>query len=155
MSKKRLLSAAIGLCLLTLQLVAQPKPERFSPREYARELETYIVQQACLTPSEAEAFFPLFHELRDKQRAINWQILEIKKQKPTPDNTNKDYYNRLNKINDLIIEAAELEGEYYRKMCKAVSAQKVYNAILSEDNFHRRMLKRFSHQEAPKNNSKK
>ena len=47
-------------------------------------------------------------------------------------------------INKLKIESAELEDVYYKKMCKAVPARKVHEAMQAEDRFHRRMLRKFS-----------
>ena len=58
--------------------------------------------------------------------------------------TDKDYYNLIKEINKLKIESAELEDVYYKKMCKAVPARKVHEAMQAEDRFHRRMLRKFS-----------
>ena len=91
-----------------------------------------------------KAFFPIFHELHDKQRGINWQIRELKKRSLPAHSTDKDYYNLIKEINKLKIESAELEDVYYKKMCKAVPARKVHEAMQAEDRFHRRMLRKFS-----------
>ena len=106
-----------------IQFMAQPPKGQFSPQDFVKHLESFIVREACLTPAEATAFFPIFHELHDKQR---------------------DYYNLIKEINKLKIESAELEDVYYKKMCKAVPARKVHEAMQAEDRFHRRMLRKFS-----------
>lgn len=128
----------------TLQVAAQEKHERISPQEFSKQMESFIVQEACLSPTEANAFFPIFHEMHKKQRGINWKISELKKRVLPANATDKDYSNLIKEINSLKIESAELEETYYKKMCKVVSARKVHAAMQAEDNFHRRMLRKFS-----------
>ncbi|MCD8317548.1 MAG: hypothetical protein LUC45_01245 [Paraprevotella sp.] len=144
MTKKILLLVGFVLTLFYTPLAAQPSKEQFSPQNYVRDLESFIVREACLSPAEATAFFPIFHEMHDKQRGIEWQIRNMKKRPLPPQSTDKDYYNLIRDINKLKMESAELEDTYYRKMCKVVSAQKVYAAMRAEDKFHRRMLRQFT-----------
>lgn len=132
------------LCGLITPVHAQNRPDRFSPQKFVKELEGYIIREAGLSRTEAAAFFPIFHELHNKQRSINWQINELKKRNLPGNATDKDYNNIIRKINKLKVESAELEDTYYRKMCKAVPARKVHAAMKAEDSFHRRMLHRFS-----------
>ena len=136
-----------------VSLVAQPQENRFSPQNFMKELESFIVRQACLTPYEAEAFFPIFYELHDQQQAINWKIRELKRNRLPGDATNDDYLNLVDEISKLKIESAELEDTYYKKMCEEVPAKKVLDAMQAEDDFHRRMLKQLSR--PPKENNKK
>ena len=42
--------------------------KRFSPEEYKHRMEFFIAKEACLTQSEAQKFFPLLHEMLEKQR---------------------------------------------------------------------------------------
>ena len=136
----------LSLCLLYIQLPvnAQPPRGRFSPQEYAKQLESFIAQEACLTPSESNIFFPAFHEMRNKQRAINFQIREMKKKNDNAQATEKDYYTLLKTINELKIETIELENSYCKKLCKQMPAKKVYDAIQAEERFNRRMLRKFT-----------
>ena len=127
---------------------AQPPRRHFSPQDFVKELESFIVREACLTPTEATAFFPIFHELHDKQRSINWKIRELKKRSLPANSTDKDYFNLIKEISNLKIESAELEANYYKKMCKAIPAQKVHESMKAEDRFHRRMLHKFSNRPA-------
>lgn len=140
----KLLLLFFAILLFSVQAVAQSHKEKFSPQDFTRDLESFIVREACLSPNEAAVFFPLFHEMHDKQRGINWQINELKKRVLPENSTDKDYHNLINDICKLKIEQAELEESYYKKMCKVVPSQKVLNAMLAEDRFHRRMLKNFN-----------
>lgn len=138
-----ILSVLMWVCCM-FHATAQEKRERISPEEFVKQMESFIVKEACLSPTEAHAFFPVFHEMRKKQQGINWQIRELKKRTPPAGASDKDYYNIIKEINSLKIENAELEETYYKKMCKVVSARKVYAAMKAEDSFHRRMLRKFS-----------
>ena len=44
-----------------IQFMAQPPKGQFSPQDFVKHLESFIVREACLTPAEATAFFPIFH----------------------------------------------------------------------------------------------
>lgn len=145
MNKKTAVLALILLLLTgSLRLAAQPQENRFSPQNFMKELESFIVRQACLTPYEAGVFFPIFYELHDKQQGINWEIRTLKRNRLPAGASNEDYLNLVDEISRLKIESAELESEYYKKMCEEVPAQKVLDAMQAEDDFHRRMLKEFS-----------
>ena len=78
--KKKILPLFVLFWVLGhIQFMAQLPKGQFSPQDFVKHLESFIVREACLTPAEATAFFPIFHELHDKQRGINWQIRELKK----------------------------------------------------------------------------
>lgn len=141
MSRKILLSLSL---FLFLALAQAQELKRFSPEEFRNHLESYIMREACLTPSDAKSFFPLFHELKNKQREIHEKVATLKRKKLSPNADDKEYADILFEINELKIEAAKLDETYYKKMCKVISAQKVHSAILAEDHFHREMLRRFS-----------
>lgn len=147
MNKRIVLLLALT-ALLAFPLRAQQPQKQFSPQDFIKRLESFIVREACLTPTEATAFFPIFHELHDKQRGINWQIRNLKRQALPAGSTDKDYYNLIKEINKLKVESAETEEEYYKKMCKAVPARKVHAAMQAEDKFHRRILRKFSNRPA-------
>ncbi len=144
MNKKIFLMAFLTLLSAIAPLSAQQRNRQFSPQDFVKRLESFIVREACLTPTEATAFFPIFHEMHDKQRGINWKIMELKKRSLPANATDRDYYNIIKEINSLKVESAELEDSYYKKMCKAIPAKKVHAAMKAEDRFHRRMLRKFT-----------
>ena len=69
------------MAMLTSAL-AQPKGERFDPPEFRAHLEGFISKEAGLTASEGKAFFPLFHEMKEKQRKIQDEIFRLKRNSP-------------------------------------------------------------------------
>ena len=117
---------------------------RFDPNQYRKMLEEHITCKAGLTPSEAQAFFPIFHEMKGKQRDMNRKIMEIKMSCRKAEKTDKEYANSIEEIKELNANIAKIEATYYKKLCKAVSAKKVFLAMQAEDFFHRDMLMKFN-----------
>lgn len=126
--------------------LAQPPRGRFNPKEFRAHLEEYVSKEAGLTASEGKAFFPLFHEMKEKQRKIQDEIFRLKRNSPACNANDKEFANAIQKIKNLEVEKAETEEEYYKKMCKAISARKVFLAMQAEDKFHRRMINNFNRQ---------
>lgn len=126
--------------------LAQPPRGRFNPKEFRAHLEEYVSKEAGLTASEAKAFFPLFHEMKEKQFKTQNEIFRLKRNSPACNASDKEFANAIQKIKNLEVEKAETEEMYYKKMCKAISARKVFLVMQAEDKFHRRMLNNFNRQ---------
>jgi len=122
---------------------AQSQKGKFNPEEFKAKLESYVTKEAGFTQAEAEAFYPIYHEMKDKQRRLQRRIYWLKKNQPCENADDKDFAIAIQKINDLNVEIAQLEVNYYKKMCTVVSPRKVYVAMLAEDRFHRQMLEDF------------
>lgn len=132
--------------LLSVSMTAQPSRGKFNPEEFKAKLEQFVTSKAGFTQSEAQAFYPIFHEMKEKQRDLQFQIFQLKRNAPAPGTADKDYETVIMKITTLNSEIAATEATYYKKMCKAVPARKVYLAMSAEDVFHRQMLDRFNRQ---------
>lgn len=118
------------------------KHPHFNVEEFRAKMKAYIAQKAELTPAECEKVFPLFQEMKEKQRELKKKELKLKRSEmPEGD---KDSQERVLKITQLHVSAAKLEETYYRKMCKAIPAKKVYAVMLADDAFHREMLQSFA-----------
>lgn len=142
---KRLFLLFLVLTMCVVTSLAQHHRPRLSPEQFKAKLEQNISQRAGLTSDEAKALFPIFHEMKEKQREMGKQLFRLK-EKCLPDGcTDKECAERLNQIKHLQVQMAQAEETYYRKMCKVVSAKKVYAVMRAEDEFHREMLSRFNH----------
>lgn len=134
---------------------------KFNPEEFKAKLESYVTKEAGFTQAEAQAFFPIYFEMKGKQRALQRQIFQLKKNAPQDGANDSEFAQTIQKIKDLGVEMAGLEVTYYKKMCQAVSPQKVYKAMCAEDRFHREMLEDFgqrgnrSANQKPKQNNRK
>lgn len=135
----------IAALMLALCTTAQPPRGKFKPEEFKAKLEAYVTNEAGFTPGEAQAFYPIFHEMKGKQLELQRQIFRLKRNAPAGDADDKDYASVIQKINALNVESAQLEQTYYKRMCKAVPARKVYRAMRAEDKFHREMLGEYNH----------
>lgn len=135
----------ITLCVFsTVCSMAQPGGKRFSPEEFEAKLEAFITDEAGFTPSEAKAYYPIYHEMKDKQRQLQCKIFEIKK-RLSPYASDKECANAIADITKLNKQKAQLEETYYKSLCKAVPARKVFRAMQAEDKFHRQMLDHMNH----------
>lgn len=116
-----------------------------SPEQFKAKLEQNISQRAGLTCDEAKVLFPIFHEMKEKQREMGKQLFRLKDKCLPNTSSDKECAERLSQIKHLQVQMAQTEEAYYRKMCKVVSAKKVYEVMRAEDEFHREMLSRFNH----------
>jgi len=145
--KKLLLS--FSFLLLGIALMAQPQQRgKFNPQEFKAKLEAYVTAEAGFNSSEAQAFYPIYFEMKGKQRGLQRQIFQLKKNAPQA-GADKDYSLIIQKIKDLGVEMAQLEVTYYKKLCQVVPPQKVYKAMCAEDQFHRKMLEDMGGQQRP------
>ncbi len=136
----------IMMMAMLTSAIAQPRGERFSPKEFRAHLEEFISKEAGLTASEGKAIFPIFHEMKEKQFKAQDKIFRLKRNGPACNANDKEFANAIQKIKSLEVEKAETEEMYYKKMCKAISARKVFLVMQAEDKFHRRMINNFNRQ---------
>ena len=115
----------------------------FNKQEFRQRMQGFITKEASLTEEEAKAFFPIYNEYKDKQRQIHMSINKLKKNTPNS-NDEKAYEKCLMEIARLNAEVAGLDSVYYKKICKAISAQKFYKILGIEDRMHRRMLQNYN-----------
>lgn len=148
--KRILIIALMGIALIPA-MAQQQQNRRFNPEEFKARAIAYLSEKAGLTSEEANAFFPVFEEFKNKQRGIYRQIHQLKKECPASDEAAQ---NAIIRIAELERESATLAISYYRRLCKIIPAQKVYKVILAEDAFHRDMLQKFG-KSRPQQNGKR
>ena len=128
------------LLIMTMMVNAQDK--RFSPEKFEADLKAYITKEASLTPQEADKVYPVFRELREKQRVIYDKMRKLGMNKPVGDEACKQAIVEYDKLN---LELRQLDVDYHKKMIKMVSASKVYEIMQAENRFHRQMMKGWQH----------
>lgn|SRR5574344_80732 len=133
----RLLAFVVSF-VLSLSLNAQGQ---FDPEKFKADQEQFIVQEACLTPQEAAVFFPLYDEMKKKERAVFDRMRNIGFVKPA---TEAGCYLAIQEHDKMDIALKKIEQTYHNKFLKILPASKVYDIIQAEDKFHRIMLKRFA-----------
>lgn len=111
---------------------------KFDPQEFTKRMEGYIAMKAGLSREEADKFFPIYREFKQKQRELTFKQQRLQREKPSND---KEYDNVISQIADLSVQIAKLEQTYYPKLCKVISAKKMYNVLQAENDFHRDMVR--------------
>ena len=124
--------------------MAQHERWKFNPEEFRAKMEEFITQKAEFTNTEAQTFFPIFFKMKEEQRNLQKEIFTLKRIPKDACPSEKEYANKIQRICELNVKMAEIQESYYKKLSKAVPAQKVYKALLAEDIYHRMMLQQFN-----------
>jgi len=122
----------------------QPTPNRsgqFSPAEYAKQQQEFFTKNAELTPTEAEAFFPVYNELQQKKRELNREIRRIMRQEPGTQVSEEQSLKAIDAQADVNIKIAELEKEYLQKFKQILPASKILKVQNAEEQFNSQILK--------------
>lgn len=125
------------LLMMTIMVNAQDH-KRFSPEKFEADLRCFITKEASLTPQEADKLFPVFREMREKQREIYEKMRKLGMNKPSGDDACKQVILEYDKLN---LELGELDVTYHKKMMKVIAPSKVYEVMKAEKRFHRQMMK--------------
>lgn len=136
---KRLISTLFTM-LFALGINAQQpqQGERFSPEKFEADLKSFITQEASLTPQEAAVFFPVYKEMRQKQRQLIDRQLQLGKDNPTDE---KECMKTIRERDELDLDMKRLQLTYHERFLEVLPASKVYKVIRAEDRFHRRMMR--------------
>lgn len=124
---------------LALTAVVATAQEKFSPEKFRAELESFIVKEACLSPQEASAFFPLYDEMQKKQRVVFGSMRRLDH---APACSEAECKSLIKERDKLEIELKKIQQTYHNKFLAVLSARKVFNVLKAEDNFHRHMLRK-------------
>lgn len=114
------------------------QPARFSPEKFRIEMEQFITREACLTPQEAAAFFPVFNEMHQKLRAVYERQRQQGRIKPADE---KGCREAIKKRDEMDVELKQIQQNYHNKMLNVIPASKLYDIINAEDRFHRSQLR--------------
>ena len=131
--RKSIISLILMLCALTM--TAQQK---FDPAKFRAELHQYIIKEADLTSAEEKKFFPLYVEMRDKQRTLHEKVRAIRKQNPTTEPACKS---AIIQRDNLEVQMREIERSYHQKFFKILPATKVYKILVAEEKYHKRVFR--------------
>lgn len=141
--KKRIFAIMMFLLALMPAIAQQhqangnPQMPKFDPQEFTKRMEGYIAMKAGLTREESDKFFPIYREFKQKQRDLTFKQQRLKREKPAND---KEYENVVIQIANLSVQIAKLEQIYFPRMCKVISAKKVYIVLQAENDFHRDLI---------------
>lgn len=129
----------LALLLAAVAADAQDNKPKFSPEKFRAEMEQFITKEACLTPKEAAAFFPVYDEMNKEQRVIFERMRRLGRNKPTDEAGCRDAIKQRDKMD---VELKKIQQSYHEKFLTVISASKLFDVIKAEEKFHRRMLKK-------------
>lgn len=131
--------------IILLVLVAMMSAGLYAQNTTAKEkIESariaLITERLGLTPDQAEKFWPLYNEYRDRTQQLR-QEYESAKEKLDPQTaTDQDKRELLNLGLRLKEQKVELEKDYSQRMLRIISAQQIMSLRKAEDDFRRMLL---------------
>lgn len=143
----------LALLVVIPAMAEDPQPEgqqrRFSPQEFMKKQEGFIIREAGLSSAEAAKFFPVFHELGKKNFDIDRQIKQQARRGSDPSLSEKEAVKVLAEIDRLQLAKAKLNSTYHQKFRKILSAKKTLKVIEADAKFGRVILKQMSFRRGP------
>jgi len=136
---KRIITICLTL-LLTLSTHAQGQqsPQRFSPEVFQAQFEEYITREAHLTPQEAAAFFPIYREMQEKQRALFDRQRNLARVKPADE---QGCLKVIKERDETDLELKRIQQAYHLRFLEQLSASRVYDILQVEERFYRHMMR--------------
>ena len=151
MMKKNILKCSMGQILRTTVLMIlmlctfgvangqHRKRPPFNPAKFEADLEQFITVNACLSPSQAASFFPVYRQMMKKQRALFDEMRRLRMINPKD---NEACEEAIRKQDELDIQIKQLQQEYHGKFLMMLPANKVLSIIKAEEKFHRKIFRK-------------
>ncbi len=151
MMKKNILKCSMGQILRTTMLMIlmlctfgvangqHRKHPPFNPAKFEADLEQFITVNACLSPSQAASFFPVYRQMMKKQRALFDEMRRLRMINPKD---NEACEEAIRKQDELDIQIKQLQQEYHGRFLMMLPANKVLSIIKAEEKFHRQIFKK-------------
>ena len=133
MMKKNILKCSMGQILRTTMLMIlmlctfgvangqHRKRPPFNPAKFEADLEQFITVNACLSPSQAASFFPVYRQMMKKQRAL---FDEMRRLRMTNPKDNEACEEAIRKQDELDIQIKQLQQEYHGRFLMMLPANK-------------------------------
>ena len=149
--KKNILKCSMGQILRTSVLMIlmlctfgvangqHRKRPPFNPAKFEADLEQFITVNACLSPSQAASFFPVYRQMMKKQRALFEEMRRLRMINPKD---NEACEEAIRKQDELDIQIKQLQQEYHGRFLMMLPANKVLSIIKAEEKFHRQIFKK-------------
>ena len=151
MMKKNILKCSMGQILRTTMLMIlmlctfgvangqHRKRPPFNPAKFEADLEQFITVNACLSPSQAASFFPVYRQMMKKQRVL---FDEMRRLRMTNPKDNEACEEAIRKQDELDIQIKQLQQEYHGRFLMMLPANKVLSIIKAEEKFHRQIFRK-------------
>ena len=127
------------LCTFGVANGQHRKHPPFNPAKFEADLEQFITVNACLSPSQAASFFPVYRQMMKKQRAL---FDEMRRLRMINLKDNEACEEAIRKQDELDIQIKQLQQEYHGRFLMMLPANKVLSIIKAEEKFHRQIFRK-------------
>ena len=127
------------LCTFGVANGQHKKRPPFNPAKFEADLEQFITVNACLSPSQAASFFPVYRQMMKKQRALFDEMRRLRMINPKDNEACEEAFR---KQDELDIQIKQLQQEYHGRFLMMLPANKVLSIIKAEEKFHRQIFKK-------------
>lgn len=127
------------LCTFGVANGQHRKRPPFNPAKFEADLEQFITVNACLSPSQAASFFPIYRQMMKKQRALFDEMRRLRMINPKD---NEACEEAIRKQDELDIQIKQLQQEYHGRFLMMLPANKVLSIIKAEEKFHRQIFRK-------------
>ena len=127
------------LCTFGVANGQHKKRPPFNPSKFEADLEQFITVNACLSPSQAASFFPVYRQMMKKQRALFDEMRRLRMINPKD---NEACEEAIRKQDELDIQIKQLQQEYHGRFLTMLPANKVLAIIKAEEKFHRQIFRK-------------
>ncbi len=131
----------------------QENKRKFSPEEFKQKMESFVTQEAELSPQESLKLFPLLHEMFGKQRKLMDQQRELMRK--GENSLSEDEYEKIiDTVTSLEIENKKIEKSYYKKFHSILSWKKIHKVRRALFEFNLEALRKFTPHRQEKNRTR-
>lgn len=127
------------LCTFGVANGQHRKRPPFNPAKFEADLEQFITVNACLSPSQAASFFPVYRQMMKKQRLLFDEMRRLRMINPKD---NEACEEAIRKQDELDIQIKQLQQEYHGRFLMMLPANKVLSIIKAEEKFHRQIFRK-------------
>ncbi|EJW94037.1 hypothetical protein EVA_17855, partial [gut metagenome] len=105
-----------------------------------REITTFITCEAGLTKEEAQKFFPVFFEMREKQHILERQKAKALRLAAAHNPSDRECARVLDEIERFNQKSLRIETSYTKRLEKLIGARKLVKVLSADRKFARRMF---------------
>ena len=139
--KRLLLLLTLVVAIASLNAQETRRRERMTAEQFQARQQEYLTKAAELTEQEAKDFFPLYFEMKQKQKTMQdeaWKLFREGRDNSAKEGSYKE-------INDAFTESqlnsARLEKEYLEKFRKVLPDKKIFLIRSAEMGFRTNMVR--------------
>lgn len=143
MNKLLFMVLLMAMPLSAISQRQEGRRSKFDPNLFKQKMETFVSQKAEITSEEAAVFFPLFHEMMDKQRSINWKIRKLMREGKSVQDEAR-YKEIVEDILNYEVAQKELEKTYTERFSKVLSWSKIFKVKKAVNDFNMDALRKYS-----------